>query len=55
MISPNFTHAHFSFFPQEYPERSEQSDIVHNIDLVDSFDKALIHANTELVRYSSRT
>ncbi|XP_055297015.1 galectin-4-like isoform X2 [Sitodiplosis mosellana] len=37
-------------FPiMEYPNRSEQTDIIHSIDLVESFDKALMKTNTELV------
>lgn len=36
-------------FKQEYPERTEQSDIVHTIDLIDSFDRELIKSDSEIV------
>lgn len=43
------------FYFQEYPNRSEQADIIHNIDLVESFDKALMKTNTELVSSHSHS
>ncbi|XP_031629534.1 galectin-4-like isoform X2 [Contarinia nasturtii] len=37
-------------FPiMEYPNRADQTDIIHNIDLVNGFDKALVQSNSELV------
>lgn len=36
---------------QEYPNRAEQTDILHSIDLVESFDKTLMNTNTELVSH----
>lgn len=34
---------------KEYPERTQQADLIHNIDLIESFDKKQIQTNSELV------